>query len=98
MTMEKIELKLNDKGRGGFYLFADDKQIGEMEIGITNGQLVVYHTKVDHEKEGKGYAKKLLDTMVEYARKNNLQVVPLCPYVLAQFKRRPQEYSDLWKG
>ncbi|HEU4902844.1 MAG TPA: N-acetyltransferase [Flavisolibacter sp.] len=36
-------------------------------------------------------------TMVDYARKNGLKVIPLCPYVHAQFKRHPADYADVWK-
>jgi uncharacterized protein len=42
-------------------------------------------------------AKKLLSAMVDYARKNQLKVLPLCPYVLAQFKRHREEYADVWE-
>ena len=34
--------------------------------------------------------------MVDYARKHDLKVIPLCPYVHAQFKRHPDEYADVW--
>jgi hypothetical protein len=40
----------------------------------------------------------MLQAMVDHARKNGLKVIPLCPYVHAQFKRHPQEYSDLWQA
>jgi uncharacterized protein len=33
--------------------------------------------------------------MVEHVRKNSLKVIPLCPYVHAQFKRHREEYTDL---
>jgi hypothetical protein len=36
--------------------------------------------------------------MVDYARKNKLKVIPLCPYVHAQFKRHPKEYADVWNN
>ncbi|HET8752851.1 MAG TPA: N-acetyltransferase, partial [Salinimicrobium sp.] len=32
-----------------------------------------------------------------YARNNDLKVIPLCPYVYAQFKKHPDEFSDIWK-
>jgi uncharacterized protein len=35
--------------------------------------------------------------MTNYARSHRLQVIPLCPYVHAQFKRHPDEYADLWR-
>jgi predicted GNAT family acetyltransferase len=38
----------------------------------------------------------LLDAMIDYARKNNLKVITLCPFVHAQFKRHPEEYADVW--
>ena len=73
-----------------------ERQIGEMEVSVSGNSLVVYHTEVDPAAEGKGIAKQMLATMVDYARKNDLKVTPLCPYVHAQFKRRADEYSDVW--
>ncbi|WP_276504757.1 GNAT family N-acetyltransferase [Terrimonas pollutisoli] len=94
--MEEIQLKLNEKKHGGFYIVDGDEQLGEMEISVAGDKLTVYHTEVSPELEGKGFAKKLLATMVDYARKQALKVVPLCPYVNAQFKRHPDEYADIW--
>jgi len=94
--MSEIKLKLNEKGRGGFYIFEGEEQLGEMEISVSGDDLIVYHTEVDPKAEGKGLAKQMLATMADYARKNNLKVIPLCPYVHAQFKRHPQEYADIW--
>lgn len=94
--MEDIKLTLNDKGRGAFTIEEGNEQPGEMVIGIAGENLTVYHTEVSPEAEGKGYAKKLLTAMVAHARTNNLKVIPLCSFVHAQFKRRPDEYADIW--
>ena len=94
--MATIKLELNDNGRGNFLLMEGAEQLGEMEISIKGDNLTVYHTEVLPKAEGKGYAKMLLDTMVDYVRKNGLKVIPLCPYVHAQFKRHPEEYADIW--
>ena len=94
--MEEIQLKLDEKNHGGFYIMNGEEQLGEMEISIRDGKLTVYHTEVSPKLEGKGFAKKLLATMVDYARKNKLKVVPLCPFVHAQFRRHPDEYADIW--
>jgi len=96
--MEQVELTLNEKKHGRFYINENDEQIAEMQIGISGNDLTVYHTEVSSDHEGRGLAKKLLSAMVEYARKNQLKVIALCPYVFAQFKRHPQEYDDIWKN
>lgn len=95
--MEDVQLKLNEKGHGGFYIADGNEQLGEMVVSVSGDYLTVYHTEVSPKVEGKGFAKKLLTTMVDYARSQGLKVIPLCPYVHAQFKRHPEEYSDVWE-
>jgi len=94
-AMYDVQLRLNENGEGRFYIVEGDSQLGEMVISISGNNLTVYHTEVDPSAEGKGLAKKMLDEMVSYARANNLKVIPLCPYVNMQFKRHPDQYSDL---
>jgi uncharacterized protein len=94
--MEEIKLELNENKRGNFFVMDGAEQLGEMEISIKGNNLTVYHTGVSPKAEGRGLAKKLLATMVDYARRNALKVIPLCPFVHAQFKRRPEEYADVW--
>ena len=94
--MDEVKLKLDEKGNGHFFILNGEEQIAEMEISISGDNLTVYHTEVSPKAEGKGLAKKLLATMVDYARKNALRVITLCPYVHAQFKRHPEEYVDVW--
>jgi uncharacterized protein len=94
--MEEIKLELNENKRGNFFVMDGTEQLGEMEISIKGNNLTVYHTGVSPKAEGRGLAKKLLATMVDYARRNALKVIPLCPFVHAQFKRHPEEYADVW--
>lgn len=94
--MDDVKLNLNDKGHGEFYIMDGAEQMGEMVVSISGSNLTVYHTEVSTKAEGKGYAKKMLNKMVEHARTNHLKVIPLCPYIHAQFKRHPEEYADVW--
>lgn len=96
--MDDVRLNLNANGHGTFYIMDGDEQMGEMVVSIAGSNLTVYHTEVSAKAEGKGLAKKLLTAMVEYARTKGLKVIPLCPYVHAQFKRHPEEYRDLWNA
>jgi uncharacterized protein len=95
--MEDVKLNLNEKGHGAFYILEGGEQMGEMVVGIKGSDLTVYHTEVSTKAEGKGLAKKLLTAMVDYARQHHLKVIPLCPFVHAQFKRHPEQYEDVWK-
>lgn len=94
--MEDVTINLGKKGHGNFCILEGDEQIAEMEVSVSENDLTVYHTEVSPKAEGKGLAKKLLNTMADHARKNGLQVFALCPFVYAQFKRHPEEYADLW--
>ena len=94
--MADIKLELNEKNHGAFNLYDAGSKIGEMTVSIKPDVLTVYHTGVNEDQAGKGYAKQLLDAMVSYVRSHGLKVIPLCPYVHAQFKKHPDEYNDIW--
>lgn len=94
--MDEVKLSLDEKGQGAFYVMEGAEQMGEMVVGLAGQNLTVYHTEVSVKAEGKGLAKQMLSAMVDYARKHNLKVIPLCPFVHAQFKRHPETYADIW--
>jgi predicted GNAT family acetyltransferase len=94
-TMERTEVVLANV-RGEVQLFSDENKAGKMDISVIGNKLTVYHTEVNPEYEGRGFAKLLLEKLVSYAREHELKIVPLCPYVHAQFKRHPEEYNDVW--
>ena len=96
--MGAVQLKWDTGGKGFFEIEENGKRLGEMEVSVSGNRLTVYHTEVAPEAEGKGLAIKMLESMVAYAREQHLKVIPLCPYVHAQFKRNPDAYADIWKG
>lgn len=94
--MAEVKFQKDGAEPAAFNLFDQDQKIGEMIVEILDGNLKVYHTEVDEDQEGNGYAKLLLKAMSDYARSNQLKVIPLCSYVATQFKRHPDEYGDIW--
>lgn len=92
-----VEIKFESDGEkaSAFNLYEKGRKIGEMSVSIKDGKLTVFHTEVAPESEGRGYGKQLFNTMVAYVREHHLKVIPLCPYVRAQFNRHPDEYADL---
>lgn len=95
--MNAIKLTLDDQKKGAFVIEDGEERLARMDVAIIGQRLVVYHTEVADKLKGQGIAGKILDEMVGYARGNRLKVVPLCPYVHAQFKRHAPEYDDVWE-
>lgn len=59
--------------------------------------IIVTHTEVPAEFEGRGIAAALTKCLLDYARLNNLQVLPLCSYTKAYLQRH-NEYADIVAG
>lgn len=65
---------------------------------IRAGKNITYtHTEVPKAMEGKGIGGKLARYALEFARDNDLKVIPICPFVTAYLRRHP-EYHPLVFG
>ena len=56
-----------------------------------DGVLNLMHTGVDPDLRGEGAASALVRSAFEYAREQNLRVVPSCSYVRAWVERHPDQ-------
>lgn len=93
--MNDVKYVPNDKDV--FVIEENGKRIAEMIVSISGNEMSVYHTEVEKELEGQGIGKKLVDAMVSHARSKKLFVIPYCPFVKAHFRRKEEEYADIWK-
>lgn len=59
-----------------------------------DGTITIDHTGVPPEYEGRGIAAKLVNKAVADAREQGFKIMPVCSYVVAQFRRHP-EWADL---
>jgi predicted GNAT family acetyltransferase len=77
-----MEVKQSSQpGKGKFFIEDNGKPIAVMTYYEQDSQtLVVEHTVVNPDHEGKGLGKKLVDAVTAYARLNHLKIVPVCPY------------------
>lgn len=65
---------------------------------IRAGKNITYtHTEVPEALEGMGIGGKLARHALEFARDNELKVIPICPFVTAYLRRHP-EYHPLVFG
>ncbi len=51
--------------------------------------LALTHTEVDPSLEGQGVGSHLVKGVLEYVDRNNLRIVPACPFITAYLKRHP---------
>lgn len=71
-----------------------DGQLAQAQYRRQDHTMVFTHTEVPRALEGQGIASKIVQTALEYARSEQLSVVPLCPFVTS-FIRRHRQYADL---
>lgn len=60
----------------------------------TKDKIFLTHTEVPKELEGKGIGSSLVKAVLEDVKKQDLTLVPLCPFVASYIKRHP-EWKDL---
>ena len=59
------------------------------------GKKIIYtHTEVPETLEGSGIGSALARHVLDFARENGLQVMPLCPFIAAYIRKHP-EYRDI---
>jgi len=54
------------------------------------GRLNLDHTGVPPAQQHHGVAARLAETALDFAKAQNLKVVPVCPYVIAYLKEHPE--------
>lgn len=57
--------------------------------------LALTHTEVPEELEGQGIGSRLVRGVFGYVRANGLNVIPLCPFVVAFLHRHPEFVADV---
>lgn len=89
----------HDEKAKRFNLMDDDgTKMGEIEyMKGGNNELYATRTEIFPEFEGKGYARYLLDALVEWAVGRESKIIPTCPYVVAAFKKYPEKYAAVIK-
>jgi len=79
----------NDGRRGSFYLKEGEKRMAEMVYVMAGPKkMIIEHTEVNESLKGQGVGVKLLETLVDFVRKENIKVIPLCPFAKATFRKR----------
>ena len=96
MTSKSNALSLvNDSEARRYRLLLDGQDLGFVDYDpIGELAILVKHTEIRPEFEGKGYGSELVRRVLEDIRRQGKTVLPICPYAL-NFIRRHREYVEL---
>jgi uncharacterized protein len=65
-----------------------------MTYSSTPRMAIIDHTEVDDSLRGTGASGRLVAAAVEWARKEKVRILPLCPFAKHVFDKTP-EYADV---
>lgn len=92
--MMEIQHQENQQ-KGKFFYEENGQQLAEMTYTYAgNDKIIIDHTEVDDSLRGQGVGYKLVEASVQFARENNISILPLCPFANAVFRKK-KEYSDV---
>lgn len=84
MTIKSKE----NESKGSVYVEQDGKKLAEMTYSIASKHLIIIdHTEVDETLKGTGTGKQLLMIIIDKARKDNIKILPLCPFAKSVFDK-----------
>jgi uncharacterized protein len=82
-------------GRGRYVMYLPDGSVGEMTYHRRDDRTIVAdHTGTPPQYRGQGVAEKVVAAAMQDARERGQKILPVCSYVVAQFRRHP-EWADL---
>ena len=64
--------------------------VAYLAYDLSDGRLVLIHTEVPSTLEGRGIGGQLVQAAVAFARREQLKVVPLCPFARTYLRRHPE--------
>jgi predicted GNAT family acetyltransferase len=92
-----ITISRSEEGSKGRYEARVEGREGSGELTYSRmspTRIIADHTGVDDSLRGTGVGKALVERLIADARSEGFTVVPLCPFIRAQFERHP-EWADL---
>jgi uncharacterized protein len=91
-----MDIKLDQsQSKGSFYIEENGHRLAEMTFSKAGDRMIIIdHTEVSDALRGTGAGLKLVAAGVDFARKNGLKIIPLCPFAKSVFDRKP-EYRDV---
>ncbi|MEQ8623846.1 MAG: GNAT family N-acetyltransferase [Vicingaceae bacterium] len=73
----------------GYFQYLEGEEIAAYLSYSRAGEdlIIIDHTDVKPSYKGQGLGKKLVYEAVDYARKNKIKIMPICPYATSVFQK-----------
>ncbi|UII30553.1 N-acetyltransferase [Fulvivirga ulvae] len=90
--------QFNRETKGFFKAVDNGKEAGRMTYSWAGkDKMIIDHTEVNPEFKGQGVGYKMVHAAVDYARENNVKIIPLCPFAKSVFDKT-EEIRDVLVG
>jgi uncharacterized protein len=96
--MQMLEVvQHNNEKKGEFEALFDGAHAGLMTYTWAGtDKFIIDHTEVEEAFNGKGVGKQLVLGAVDFARKNKVKIIPLCPFAKATFEKNEDLHDVLF--
>lgn len=96
--VSELQIQREESGAKGRWFVERDGNVAEMTYSRASAALIIVdHTEVPEAFKGQGVGVALAKNAIETARSEGFKIMPLCPFMRAQFERHP-EWSDVRRG
>lgn len=93
------DYELIDNTENHQYEFHIGKLVPKIEyIKSKNGEIYLTHSEVPVQLEGKGVGSQLVEKVLKDIERQELRLVPLCPFVAGYIKKHPDWRRIVMKG
>ncbi len=86
--------RIGNEREGAFIIPQEGGSKAEMTFAVVGNEMIINHTEVRKPLDGKGVGSDLVKAGVEYARKHNLKIRPVCSFARKVIVSTP-EFSDI---
>ncbi|WP_341227414.1 GNAT family N-acetyltransferase [uncultured Arcticibacterium sp.] len=87
----------SSESKGVFKAYLHGIEAGEMTYTWAGtAKFIIDHTGVNEGFNGRGIGKELVKEGVAFARKENVKIMPLCPFAKSYFDKHPDIHDVLF--
>ena len=98
MDIDRSTLVAENDAAKRRFVVAVEGQKAVLEYMVSGAKIIFTHTEVPRALEGNGIGGILAKAGLNYAKEQQLKVMPLCPFMASYIKRHPEWKALLLPG